>query len=420
MMKTVAILGCGTRGMIYARELGKYPQISVTAVCDTVEEKARQARLLSGGSAEIFTAEEEFFAEGRRADVLVIATQDRDHYRHAMRALEQGYQLLLEKPLSPSEEECFAIGRKAREVGALVLVCHVLRYTDFYKTVAGIVHSGRLGRIININHTENVGYWHFAHSFVRGPWRNETESCPLVLAKCCHDLDLLYWLIGCDCTRVTSFGATTVFCAGAAPQGSAAYCLQGCEVKGSCPFDAEKIYLLPRATGAAPVLGDAGLQVVGKPGCTAQELREALKSGPYGRCVYRCDNDVCDHQVVNMEWANGATSSLTITPFTKDCYRRISISGTQGELFAADSGHEITVNTFLGDRTEMVTVDDHADQGHLGGDVGIVRTLVDILEGKKVDPDYFTTIDITLKSHAIAFAAERARQRGCSIVPSIF
>lgn len=406
MMNTIALLGCGTRGMVYARELAHYPEITVTAICDTVRQKVEKADALTGSRALLFTDEEAFFARGKLADVLIISTQDADHHRHAIRALDLGYQLLLEKPVSPSEAECLAIAQKAREKNAMVLVCHVLRYTDFYKAVADIVHSGKLGKLVHINHTEHIGYWHFAHSFVRGPWRNSTESCPLLMAKCCHDLDLLYWLMGCDCVEVKSCGGRTVFREDAAPVGTASHCLQGCAIKESCPFDAEKIYLKNQPTGAAPVLHDAGLQVVGKPDATPAEMRAALTDGQYGRCVYHCDNDVNDHQIVAMRWANGATAALNITAFTKDCYRRIHITGTQGELLAADCDNEIVVNTFLNNVTERIPVADHADNGHLGGDAGIVRTLVDIMQGNPVDDDYFTTIDVTMKSHSIAFAAQ--------------
>lgn len=407
MMNTIALLGCGTRGIVYARELAHYPDITVTAICDIVHQKAEKANALTGSQALLFSDEETFFAQGKLADILIIATQDADHHRHAMRALELGYQLLLEKPVAPSEEECLAIAQKAKEKNAMVLVCHVLRYTDFYRTVAGIVHSGQLGNIVHINHTENIGYWHFAHSFVRGPWRNTTESCPLLMAKCCHDLDLLYWLMSCDCIEVKSFGGCTVFCEAAAPANTASHCLQGCAIKDSCPFDAEKIYLMQQPTGAAPVLHDAGLQVVGKPDATPEEMRNALTNGAYGRCVYHCDNDVNDHQIIAMRWANGATAALNITAFTKDCYRRIHITGTKGELIAADCNNEITVNTFLGNTTQRIPVLDHADNGHLGGDAGIIRTLVDIMQERPVDTDYFTTIDVTMKSHSIAFAAQR-------------
>lgn len=409
MLNTVAILGCGTRGMIYARELAKYPFITVTAICDKVRQKAEKADALTGSRALLFTDENEFFNKGKLADVLIIATQDADHYRHAMKALDLGYQLLLEKPVSPSKTECVEIEKKAKEKNALVLVCHVLRYTDFYKSVADIVHSGKLGQIVHINHTENIGYWHFAHSFVRGPWRNTAESCPLLMAKCCHDLDLLYWLMDCDCVEVHSCGGRSVFCASAMPKGASSHCLQGCAAKALCPFDAEKIYLMNQPTGAAPVLHDAGLQVVGKPDATADEMRSALTNGQYGRCVYKCDNDVNDHQIVATSWANGATAALNITAFTKDCYRRIHITGSKGELLAADCDNEILVNTFLENSSQRIPVADQSDNGHLGGDAGIIKTLVDIMSGNKVDKDYYTTIDVTMKSHSIAFDALKAK-----------
>lgn len=410
-METIAILGCGSRGRVYCNQIALHhlQEVKIVAVCDQNAAKAQEVAGLSRCDPQIFTDTESFFKQGKLADVLVIATQDKDHHAHAMRALALGYNLLLEKPVATNQAAVQQIADTAAEKGCFVLVCHVLRYSAFYKKIAELLHSGAVGQVMNIEHTENVGYWHFAHSFVRGPWRNGAQSNPLCVAKCCHDFDLLYWYMGCDCTAVSSYGSRRYFCTENKPEGAAQYCLQNCPAGASCPYSAAKIYLEPSVPGAPPISNWASTQITGKPNPTDAELRAALTTGPYGRCVFACDNTVCDHQVISMTWQNGATATLTINPFSKDCYRRISVSGTLGELYGADCNDYLTLNTFLGNKSERISLADSSTEGHCGGDKGLIDTLVKVMKGEAVEQDYLTTIDRTLKSHRIAFAAEECR-----------
>lgn len=418
-MKQIALIGCGNRGIVYLKEALRLPELQVTAVCDADAAKADRAAALVGPECRAFGSAEEFFAAGRLADALIIATSDFEHTVCALPALRAGYDLLLEKPVAPTWEECVEIARTAHMCKRTVLVCHVLRYAPFYQTLRRVLNSGAIGQIVNINHTEHVGFWHFAHSFVRGPWHNTRDSCPLILAKCCHDLDLLSWYIGRECTSVSSEGGRTVFCAENAPEGAGLRCYE-CAIEDACPYDVKKIYLRTRAGEQAPVLdGVAEMHLLNDVNGTREQLDQALRTGPYGRCVYHCDNNVCDHQTAQMIWDGGATATLTITPFSRDCYRSMEISGTYGEVIADDRSDVIVVRRFADDSLERVPVPGTDGPGHLGGDAGIIRTLADWMCGRDVPQDFMTTIDCTLRSHAIAFAAERSRLSGGAAVPVI-
>ena len=224
-MVRIAVLGLGSRGKNYGGHLSRNPNVRIVSVCDKYRNKIDKVKgKWNVPEDKCFTSDEEFFAQGKIADAMIIATQDRDHYGHAMRALELGYDLILEKPVSPFIEQTLEIERKAREKGARVLVCHVLRYAPYYRRIKKMIDSGLLGDIVTIKHDENISYWHFAHSYVRGNWRREEETSPMLLAKCCHDMDLLYWYTGSKFAKVNSYGGLKYFTEKSAPEGSAARC----------------------------------------------------------------------------------------------------------------------------------------------------------------------------------------------------
>ncbi len=243
---TVAIAGLGSRGKDnYAPVAKLLPEkMEITAIADIVEEKVEEVSREYGVPKErCYSSAEEMLKQEKLADVMFIATQDRQHVGHAIPALEKGYDLLLEKPVSPDLDECRELLKVAGERGRKVVVCHVLRYTPFYTKVKELIDSGVIGDVVTVMGIENVGYWHQAHSFVRGNWRNSEETSPMILQKCCHDMDLLLWLTGKTCESVTSFGGTYLFKEEKAPEGAAKRCLDGCAAKAECPFDAEKIYI---------------------------------------------------------------------------------------------------------------------------------------------------------------------------------
>lgn len=408
---TVAIAGCGGRGLdTYAVVAKKIPdKMKIVAVADMLPERLQKAKQqFSLTDEQCFRTVEEMLESEKLADVLFVCTQDRQHVGHAIPAIRKGYHILLEKPISPSAEECRALLKEAKKYNREVVVCHVLRYTPFYRKVKEVIESGIIGDIVSLQAIENVGYWHMAHSFVRGNWRNTAETSPMILAKCCHDLDILVWLLGQRCREVSSFGDTALFKAEKAPQGAALRCTQGCKVKESCPYDAEKIYLTNPQTGV--LHGNVGWP------CnvlalypTEASITEAIEKGPYGRCVYHCDNDTVDHQIVNMQMENGVTASLTMCAFTSKGHRYLKVMGTMGDIEADMGANTIEVCRF-GDQPQIIDVTKLSDDfsGHGGGDVKMVKEFIEYLaneENKKM----CSNLEESLESHYVALAAEESR-----------
>lgn len=232
---TFAIAGFGDRGSTYASMQALFPdRMQVVAVADVRPERVEKARQLYNIPAErCFSSAEELLAQEKLADVLVVSTMDRQHVGHAIPALEKGYNILMEKPISPDLAECRRIIEVAQRSPGKIIVCHVLRYTAFYNTLKSILDSGRIGEVVSVCANENVGYWHQAHSFVRGNWRNSRETSPMILQKCCHDMDIYTWLLGKKCVSVSSVGSTYLFNRAHAPAGATPYCLGGCKAKES-------------------------------------------------------------------------------------------------------------------------------------------------------------------------------------------
>ena len=354
---------------------------------------------------------EELLAQPKLADAALICTQDRQHVGHAVAALRKGYDVLLEKPVSPDLSELQKIVRVAREENRSVVVCHVLRYTPFFQLIKETIDSGRLGRVVNIQALENVRYWHQAHSFVRGNWRRSEETSPMILAKCCHDLDYLIWLCGSRCEKVSSFGSLIHFKPENAPEGAAARCLDGCRAKENCPYDAEKIYLYNKDTGVLEGNTEWPVDILSE-NPTEETIREAIQNGPYGRCVYACDNDVVDNQIVNMQMENGAALSLMMSAFTSIGGRTIKVMGTMGDLWGDMNRNIIRICEF-GKEPEIIDFgkpkNDFNDHG--GGDRGLILSFLDYLEGKKTD-NTITTLETSIESHLAALAAEESRLKG--------
>ncbi len=397
------LIGAGSRGMTYAL-WAKQHGMEIAAIAEK-----RPDRLNSAGDrlgvpeAMRFSDAAPLFAQGKIADAAIIATMDRDHYGHVMQALDCGYDILLEKPISPVPRECIAIEEKANALGRKITVCHVLRYTNFFMQIKEILDSGELGKVVAIKHSENIGSFHMAHSFVRGNWRNDQLSSPIILQKSCHDLDILLWLTGAHCTKVSAFGSLSYFRESNAPAGSSDRCLS-CAVADSCRFDARKAYL--------PVLGQWPADVV----CleqTEEALMEALKTGPYGRCVYRCDNNVCDHMSILMEFDNGVTATFSLTAQTSACHRNIHIMCEDGEILADDGERRIVVTHHVSSQadtfTERVINVRTNGSGHGGGDAGIMEDFTAVLSGEK---ESRSSISRSVESHLMAFAIEQARLTG--------
>ena len=410
---TFAICGCGARGLeAYAPYQEKHPdEMQVVAGADCRPERLAMLRRRYGVPEErCFASDLELLAQPRLADVMIVATQDRQHVAAALLALDKGYHVLLEKPISPSLEECRALQKKARETNRAVVVCHVLRYTRFYSTLKDLLDRGAVGKVETIDAVEHVAYWHQAHSFVRGNWRDSSETSPMILQKSCHDMDILRWLAGEPCLRVQSFGSLDYFTADNAPEGAALRCLDGCARKKDCPYDAEKIYITDPRTGirGKGKVWPCGV-VVSEP--TEETLMEALRTGPYGRCVFHCDNDVVDHQTVNLEFSGSIHATFTMTAFTQSCHRSIKVTGTGGEV-EGDMEEEKLVLRRFGQPERVIDLREENGEfsGHGGGDFGLMRSFCRLIAAGGTEG--LTGVDASVESHVMALAAEASRRDG--------
>lgn len=412
---TIAIAGLGARGYdTYGKFLLEMKDIAqVVAVAEPRPLRREMAAAAFGlGPGACYETAEEMLTKERLADVMFICTLDDMHEHQAVAALKRGYHLLLEKPVAPTAEGCRRMAEAARKYQRHVAVCHVLRYTPFYQKIKQIIDGGTIGEIVNIQAMEHVGYWHQAHSFVRGNWRNESETSPMILQKCCHDMDILLWLTGRHCKSVTSFGSLKLFKEAMAPEGSTARCTDDCQVKDTCPFNAVTYYEDQLKKGNT----DWPVNVV----CTdptPEKVYGALEHGPYGRCVYRCDNDVVDHQVVNLLLEDDITVNFTMCAFTEKCYRTLEISGTEGEITGNMGENWIKVCRF-GQEPELIDVNALARDfsGHGGGDVRMVRDFLTYIQTDPQHKEMLTSVERSVESHYVALAAEESRKQGGEVV----
>jgi predicted dehydrogenase len=416
---SLAILGCGARGAgVYAKLVKEVfsSEAEVVALADPDPERLSLTERLCGVDPSLcFSSGDELLKKGKIADALIIATMDRDHVGYAIKALELGYDILLEKPISPLLEDCLALKKAYLLRPHNVVVCHVLRYNSFYGTLKEVIDSGSLGTVINAEASENVGYWHMAHSFVRGNWRNAETSSPMILQKSCHDMDLFVWLFGSRCESLSSLGSLREFKKENAPKGSTDRCLT-CPLK-DCIFDARKIYLTNKKTGFCQ--GNRSWPIVPylTPVCTKERILEALEKGPYGRCVYHCDNDVVDHETTLLAMENGVVVSFTMSAFSAHPHRMIKVMGTLGEIQGDDEENYFVYRNFKSGEEKRIDCAPEAHlQGHGGGDNGLLADFLALEEGKPT-PKKLTSLPVSLESHFMCFAAEKSRlQNGTRIV----
>lgn len=401
-MKITAVLaGAGQRGAgAYGPYALEYPdELQFVGVADPDIGRREEFRIAHKiDECHCYNTWEELLDGPQKADAILICTQDKMHYQPTIKALEKGYHVLLEKPMSNSVEECVLLGEYAKKYNRVFSICHVLRYTSFFSTLKKLLDDKRIGDLVSIQHNENVAHWHHAHSYVRGNWRNQKESSPMLLSKSCHDMDILLWLAGADCTKISSFGSLLHFTKENAPHGAPARCMDGCLMKGECPYYAPKLYMQGALKGFRQMISlDTSDEAIYK----------ALKEGPYGRCVYYCDNDVVDHQVVNMEFRNGATAVFTMCAFTYKCSRTLKLMGTKGEIRCDTSKNEIELTEFLNGRKEVISLN-AAGEGHMGGDLRIMRDFVRLIRDE-VREGGLTAASRSVQSHLMAFAAEKSR-----------
>ncbi len=406
---TLAIVGAGSRGHAYARFAATHPgRARVVAVAEP-RQQWRDSLVSAHAVApdRVFATWEELAARPRLADVAIIATQDQMHRAPVEALAPLGYHILLEKPMAPTEGDCRAVRDVVTREGIFFAVCHVLLYTSYTRCLKSLLDGGTIGEVVSLQRLEPVGYWHQAHSFVRGNWRREGDSTFMLMSKACHDLDWMRHVVGRPCLRTSSFGNLKHFRPAAAPPGAAARCLD-CPVEADCPYSAKRFYLdqFARAGRAEWVRIMAGK-------FDRESVAAALRHGPYGRCVYQCDNDVVDHQVVILEFEGGATASFTMTAFTPVGHRKDRVFGTRGSI--EGDGERLWVYDFLSEATREIdtarTGDATAHGGHGGGDSGLMDAFVAaVAEGDRAR--IVSGADASLASHLMVFAAERARLAG--------
>ncbi len=398
------IVGAGGRGMAYGRFAAAFPnELQVVGLAEP--DPIRRERFLSEHDIApemVFHDWQSLLESGRQlAPTVINCTMDRMHFESTMRMLDLGYDVLLEKPMAPVLEENLRLVTKAEESGRLLQICHVLRYTPFWQALRAVVQSGALGRIISVSHRENLIYYHMAHSFVRGNWRREATSGPMILSKCCHDFDVLLWILQQKVAWLQSFGSLIHFRPENAPEGATERCTDPCPAADTCKYEATKLYARD---------GEGWPQNAVSYVPTSAARLERLKTDWYGRCVYLCDNDVVDHQTVNMEMADGATVTLVMNGQSDEECRTMRWDGTKATVYGKFSsrGHEIRLRHHLSGEVEDVPVIARDSSGHGGGDYGIVRSFINTLNGQP--DDSVTTARESLESHLLAFAAEESRR----------
>lgn len=408
---TLSIIGAGKRGEAYAAYAKLHPdQLRVVAVAEPRDLlRERMAAGFGIPANRCYDGYESFAAEAKFCDAVAICTQDRMHLAPIEALAPKGYAILLEKPMSPSLAECERIIECVKEHGNLFACCHVLLYTELTQKLRALLHDGTIGDIVSIQHLEPVAWWHQAHSFVRGNWNNSAASSFMLLAKSCHDMDWLRHIVGGHCRQVASFGSLRHFKPSEKPAGAADRCLE-CPpaIESTCPYSAKRLYL--DHFGRDWIIDYLNDVITGGDG-TRGNVTAALATGPYGKCVYACDNDVVDNQTVMLEFEGPVTATFTMTAFTPTIHRATRIFGTRG--FIETDFIKIKAFDFL---TETETVHDTAidpdsataASGHGGGDYFLMQAFVHAVATGDTS-GIFSGPDATLESHRIVFAAEQAR-----------
>lgn len=458
------MIGAGNRGITtygrYAETNGD--KLDFVAVAEPVQlRREKFARIHGIDEKRCYDSWKDILNEDKLADTCFICTQDQLHTEPALLALEKGYDVLLEKPMAHTLKENVKIVKKVEETNRILGVGHVLRYTKFFSTIHRAIQEGLLGNVVNITHRENVSYFHMAHSFVRGNWGNEEESSPMILAKCCHDLDLLYWLVGSTPKKVSSFGNLLHFKKENAPENTPKYCVEGCPVQDECIYYAPRIYVdidpilqvgLRSGNRLYKFFANLRRHHVGVLKLLARFIprfndliywkewpveplyhgheedysdkakMEILRTSPYGRCVYQCDNDVVDHQLVNIEFENGVTANLSMHGFSDNEGRTIRIDGTKATLIGKfmATGESIELHDHLTGKEELL----HEHKlslnmtTHGGGDSLLIDAFLDSVINRKIKP--LTNARASLESHLLAFAAEESRHQHTIIDMKLF
>lgn len=405
----LGLIGAGERGAnCYAPYALKYPlEVKFVCVAEPLKDRRDKFGDIYGIPKENRHDNwEELLLCNYQLDGVIIATQDREHYEPAMACINKGYNILLEKPMAETAEKTKEIVDAAEKQGTLLMVCHVLRHTPYFRAMKQAIDEGKIGEIKSIHHIENIGFWHFAHSYVRGNWRRSDETTPMIVAKCSHDTDIFNYLLnGKKCTKVSSFGSLSYFVPENAPEGAA----QRCE---NCPHNKTCLY------SAYHYLDDREMHKNLKKIIMRTEDNQAfldyMLKTPYGRCVYYCDNNVVDHQVVNLEYEDGTTVSWQASAFTQEIIRETKIMGTRGEIEGCMEDDAFEIRDFATGNITTVHVNTPKTL-HSGGDECIMETFTRALQSPK-EQNLMYSAGLSLQGHTMAYAAEESRIQNGKVI----
>jgi hypothetical protein len=406
---TAIVLGAGARGNTYGNFAYNFPDmIRIVGVAEPAE--IRRSRFVNKhkiSEEHVFNTWEHVFERPRFADAVIITTPDDLHYGPCMEALEMGYHVLLEKPIAPTEQECKDILAKSQEKNKVVAVCHVLRYAPYFQKIKALLQSGAIGEIVSMQHFEPIEHVHMAHSFVRGNWHSAVETTPIILAKSCHDMDMIRWLLDQPCRSVAAYGGLKWFRKENAPEGSTARCMDGCAIEHECPYSAMKIYHRKRTYTYVFDLPEDKSQ-------HGDAILQYLRNTNYGRCVYKMDNDQPDHYVCAMEFEKDITASFSMEAFTSYHGRQTRIMGSMGDIVG--DMNAFTLTSFITGESRVYDnkaedVDIYKNSGHGGGDWRLMHDWVKAVSME--DPSLLSSgIEASIESHLMAFAAEKSRLNG--------
>ncbi|MBT8231868.1 MAG: Gfo/Idh/MocA family oxidoreductase [Saprospiraceae bacterium] len=398
---TAIVLGAGNRGNLYGNYGLHYPeQMNIVGVAEPIP--LRIQRFSTQHNIEEnkqFETWEHVFEQPKFADAVIITTPDDLHYGPCMKALEMGYDVLLEKPIAPTEIECRNILKLAKQTGRIVAVCHVLRYAPYFMKLRELVQNGSIGELISVQHFEPIEHIHMSHSYVRGNWHNSKKTTPIILAKSCHDLDILRWIVGKPCNRISAFGNLKWFTKSNMPEGATPRCMDGCLVEKECPYSAMKIYYRNRQRTFV-------FDLPTDPEKQGDYILEKLRTTDYGRCVYQMENDQPDHYIVNMEFESGITSAFSMEAFTSYHGRRTRIMGSHGDIVG-----DMTKFQFTNFITGEVNNWEMSTDGHGGGDWKLAADWIRAVSRNDASL-LSSTIDDSIESHIMGFMAEKSRKEG--------
>jgi predicted dehydrogenase len=395
---TAITLGAGDRGNIYGNYALAYPdQLDIVGVAEPMNiRNERYAAAHNIKDKYRFDTWEDVFERPKFADAIIITTPDVLHYGPCMKALEMGYDVLLEKPIAPTEKECKDILQLAQKTNRIVAVCHVLRYAPYFQKLHSLIQDGAIGKLVSLQHFEPIQHVHMSHSYVRGNWHDSKATTPIILAKSCHDLDIMRWLVDSPCEQINAFGDLTWFKMENAPEGSTERCIDGCAVEKQCPYSAKRIYYDKQTWLHHFDLPE-------NPDLHPEAIMEYLRTSNYGRCVYRMENDQPDHYTMNLKFKNGVTASFNMEAFTSYHGRRTRVMGSMGDIVG-----DMESFTYTDFRTGKQQRWSHSSDSHGGGDWRLVSDFLAAVDSR--DPNMLTsTIDASVESHLMGFEAEKSR-----------